>query len=122
MEGLRKLWRILAPFMTTSAELTLITGVAVLSLLILFRRRLELAPGLPLAMAALLLAFRGRPIELKGGTFVDLRFAMMMGLLLFAGVQPRLTAREGAMAALAVALLIAVRSFPYRQHLARSTP
>jgi hypothetical protein len=110
-KGLAKLWRILAPFMTTSAELTLITGVAVLSLLILFRRKLEFAPGLPLAMAALLLAFVAAPSSLKGGTFVDLRFAMMMGLLLFAGVQPRLTAREGTIAALAVGLLIAVRSF-----------
>jgi hypothetical protein len=110
-KGLAKLWRILAPFMTTSAELTLITGVAVLSLLILFRRKLEFAPGLPLAMAALLLAFVAAPSSLKGGTFVDLRFAMMMGLLLFAGVQPRLTVRESAFAAFAVGLLIAVRSF-----------
>jgi hypothetical protein len=59
----------------------------VLSLLILFRRKLELAPGLPLAMAALLLAFVVAPSSPKGGTFVDLRFAMMMGLLLFAGVR-----------------------------------
>lgn len=110
-KGLAKLWRILAPFMTTSAELTLITGVAVLSLLILFRRKLELAPGLPLAMAALLLAFVAAPSSLKGGTFVDLRFAMMMGLLLFAGIQPRLTAREGAFAAIAIGLLIAARTF-----------
>jgi hypothetical protein len=110
-KGLAKLWRILAPFMTTSAELTLITGVAVLSLLILFRRKLAFAPGLPLAMAALLLAFVAAPSSLKGGTFVDLRFALMMGLLLFAGIQPRLTAREDAFAALAVGLLIAARSF-----------
>ena len=110
-KGLAKLWRILAPFMTTSAELTLITGIAVLSLLILFRRKLECAPGLPLAMAALLVAFVAAPSSLKGGTFVDLRFAMMMGLLLFAGVQPRLTAREDAFVAFAVGFLIAIRSF-----------
>src|SRR6185369_10437560 len=102
---------VLAPFMTTSAELTLITGVAVLSLLILFRRKLEFAPGLPLAMTVLLVAFVAAPSSLKGGTFVDLRFAMMMGLLLFAGIQPRLTFREGAFAALAIGALIAVRSF-----------
>jgi len=110
-KGFAKLWRILAPFMTTSAELTLITAIAVLSLLILFRRKLEFAPGLPLAMAALLLGFVAAPSSLKGGTFIDLRFAMMMGLLLFAGIQPRLSAREGTFAALAVAALIAVRSF-----------
>lgn len=110
-KGLAKLWRILAPFMTSSAELTLITAIAVFSLLILFRRKLEFAPGLPLAMAGLALAFVAAPSSLKGGTFIDLRFAMMMGLLLFAGIQPRLTVREGAFAALALGALIAVRSF-----------
>jgi hypothetical protein len=88
--GLAKVWTILAPFMTTSAELTLMTGVVVLSLLILVRRNAQLAPGMPIIFFVLVLAFGVAPSALNGGTFVDLRFAMMIGLLLFAGVQPRL--------------------------------
>lgn len=87
--GLTKLWRIFAPFMTTSAELTLTTGIAVVSLLILIRRGGRFAPGMPLIFIVLVLAFVVAPSALNGGTFVDLRFAMMIGLLLFAGVQPR---------------------------------
>jgi hypothetical protein len=108
--GFAKLWRIFGPFMTTSAELTLITGVVVISLLVLFRRRLELAPGLPLALAGLFLAFIVAPSTLKGGTFIDLRFALMIGLLLFAGIRPHLTAREAAFAGLAIGTLILLRS------------
>lgn len=88
--GLAKLWMIFAPFMTPSAELTLMTGVLVISLLILMRRYVQFAPGMPLIFAVLVLAFVVAPSAVKGGTFVDLRFALMIGLLLFAGVQPRL--------------------------------
>jgi hypothetical protein len=41
--GLAKLWRVFGPFMTTSAELTLATGVAVVLLLILMRRGIRFA-------------------------------------------------------------------------------
>jgi hypothetical protein len=123
--GLAKLWRVFTPFMTTSAELTLLTGVVVISLFILFRRRLELAPGLPLALACLALAFLVSPSSVKGGTFVDLRFALMIGLLLFAGIRPHLTRPEGAFTAFAVGILIVLRSaqvgtafFDHRQDLA----
>lgn len=108
--GLAKLWRIFAPFMTTSVELTLITSVVVISLLILFRRRFEFAPGLPLALAGLIMAFVAAPSSVKGGTFVDLRFALMIGLLLFAAVRPHLTVHEAVVTGLAVGLLIALRS------------
>jgi hypothetical protein len=106
-----KLWRIFTPFMTTSAEFTLLTGVAVVALLILFRRRLEFAPGLPLALAGLVVAFIAAPSSLKGGTFVDLRLALMIGLLLFAGVKPHVTVREAALAGLVIGSFILLRSF-----------
>lgn len=108
--GWAKLWRIGAPFMTTNAELTLVTGVIVVSLIVLFRRKLEFAPGSLLALAVLAVAFVVAPSHMKGGTFVDLRFALMMGLLLFAGVQPHFSTREACFAGLVVGCLIALRS------------
>jgi len=42
---------------------------------------------MPLVFAVLLLAFVVAPSVLKGGTFVDLRFALMIGLLLFAAAR-----------------------------------
>lgn len=47
---------------------------------------------------------------MKGGTFVDLRFALMFGLLLFAGIRPRPNVTEAAVAGLAIGILIALRS------------
>jgi hypothetical protein len=108
--GLPKLWRILTPFMTTSAELTLMSGVIVVSLLILLRRQCQFAPGLPLALATLVLAFVAAPSSVKGGTFVDMRFALMIGLLLFAGIQPHLSARQATLTGLVFAALIVLRS------------
>lgn len=108
--GVGKLWRIFAPFMTTNANLTLITAVVVVSLFVLFRRKLEFALGAPLALAVLFLAFVAAPSSVKGGTFVDLRFALMIGLLLFAAVRPRLSTREALFTGTILAVLIAVRS------------
>ncbi len=93
-----KLWWIFAPFMTTSSGLTLITACAVLSLLLLVRRQIELAPGLLLAVSVLMLGFVGAPAKAINGVFIDLRLATMMGLLLFAALQPRLSARQAAYA------------------------
>jgi hypothetical protein len=107
--GLAKLWTIFAPFMTTSAELTLMTGVAVVSLLILIRPYVQLAPGMPLIFVVLVLAFVVAPSTIKGGTFVDLRFALMIGLALFAGVQPRLLPLP-AILVVAVGAFIVLRS------------
>jgi hypothetical protein len=87
--GLAKLWVIFASFMTTSAKLTLATGLVVVSLLILMRPGVRLAPGSPLVFMVLALAFVAAPVSLKGGAFADLRVAIMIGLLLFAAVEPR---------------------------------
>jgi hypothetical protein len=108
--GIAKIWRILTPFMTTSAELTLATALAVVALLILFRRQLTFAPGVPLALAGLVLAFVACPSSMKGGAFIDMRFALMIALLLFAGIQPSLSTREAMLASVVVAALIMLRS------------
>ena len=107
--GLAKLWMIFAPFMTPSAELTLMTGIAVVSLLILIRRYVQLAPGMPLVFIVLVFAFVVAPSTVKGGTFVDLRFAVMIGLLLFAGMQPRLLPLP-TMLVVAIGALVVLRS------------
>jgi hypothetical protein len=108
--GISKLWRILTPFMTTSAELTLITAIAVVALLILLRRQFQFAPGVPLALAGLVLAFVVCPSSMKGGAFIDMRFALMIALLLFAGIQPSLSIGEATLTSVAVATLIVLRS------------
>jgi len=107
--GPLKLWMVFAPFMTPNAQLTLITGVAVISLLILIRRHVQLAPGMPLVFVVLLFAFVVAPSTVKGGTFVDLRFAVMIGLLLFAGMQPRFLPLP-AISVVAVSALIIFRT------------
>ncbi|MGJ5207319.1 hypothetical protein [Bradyrhizobium sp. HKCCYLR20261] len=104
-----KLWWIFAPFMTTSTGLTLLTACAVLSLLVLIRRQIELAPGLLLALCALLLGFVIAPAKAINGVYIDFRIATMMGLLLFAGLQPRLSRRGAAYAGLVLGALTILR-------------
>lgn len=108
-QGLQKFWMAFAPFMTPNAGLTLLTGVAVLSLLMLIRRHIRLAPGMPLVFVVLAFAFVAAPSSFKGGTVLDLRFAVMIGLLLFGGLQPRRLPFP-AIVATAIGALIVVRS------------
>ena len=87
----------------------MLTGVVVISFLILVRRNAIFAPGIPLALAGLGLAFVATPFSIGGGTFVDARMALMMGLLLFAGVQPQISPRYGVPVGLVFAALIGLR-------------
>ncbi|WP_456776903.1 hypothetical protein [Bradyrhizobium sp. USDA 4369] len=105
----QKLWWIFTPFMTTSTGLTLVTACTVLALLVLIRRQLEVAPGLPLALAALMLGFVAAPAKAINGVYIDLRLALMMGLLLFAALQPRLSARQSVYAGLLLGALTLLR-------------
>ena len=104
-----KLWWIFAPFMTTNSGLTLVTACALLSLLFLIRRQIDLAPGLLLVLAALMLGFVVAPAKAINGVFIDLRLATMMGLLVFAALQPRLSARQGAYAGVVLGALTVLR-------------
>ena len=65
-----------------------------------------LGPGL----LYLVLLFVVAPSTIKGGTFVDLRIMLMIALLLFAGLSPRLTGRSALLAGAFFAALVAVRS------------
>jgi hypothetical protein len=105
-----KLWRLLTPFMTTNAGLTVLTAVVVLSSLMLLRRQLKCVAGLPLALAVLMIVYVAVPETMSTGTLIDLRFSTMACLLLFAGVEPNLTARQARLATAVLGSLIVVRS------------
>ncbi|HTF76202.1 MAG TPA: hypothetical protein VK620_18040 [Bradyrhizobium sp.] len=108
--GFQKLWTVFTPFMTTSVNLTLITGIAVFSVAVICWRNAVFAPATTPALVTLALLFLIAPSTLKGGTFVDVRLALMLGLFMFAGVQPRLTSAHARMAGLIFVILIAVRA------------
>ncbi|ABD86432.1 hypothetical protein [Rhodopseudomonas palustris] len=109
-QGLPKLWAALTPFMTYSKYLTLLTSVVVYSFLVLNRRTTVVAPAARLAFVVLALVFVLQPAEIKGGSFLDVRIALMIGLLAFAAVQPRLALRPGLLAGALFAALIVLRS------------
>lgn len=109
-DGKHKLWGLFTPFMATSKTLTMVTAFAVFSLLILRWRQAEFAPGTKLALVILALLYLAAPVTLKGGTLIDLRLSLMMGMLLFAGVDLRLARDWKKWGLLALALLVGARS------------
>jgi hypothetical protein len=108
--GLQKLFVTFAPFTLYSTALTVATGALFFLFLVLIWRRAIFAQGVPLALAALGLVFVVAPSTIKGGTFVEGRLALMFVLLIFAGLQPRITPRQGLLAGLVFAALIAIRT------------
>jgi hypothetical protein len=104
----RKGWNVFTPFMTYSKPLTLLTGALLLGFLIVSLRGARFAPGAKLALGVLALLFLAAPDQFKGGTFMDVRLALMLGLLLFAGIAP--APRWGLGAGIALVALVAVRS------------
>jgi hypothetical protein len=109
-DGKHKLWNLFAPFMTYNKPLTLATGLAVLAALTFLWRSAEFAPGTRLALALLIPLYLAAPVTLKGGSFVDIRLALMMGLLLFSGISPRLTPGRERRLMLGITALVALRS------------
>lgn len=105
-----KLWRLLTPFMTYNPGLTVATAVVMLSSLMLLRRQLRCAPGLPLALAALMIVYVAVPETMSTGTLIDLRFSTMACLLLFAGLEPDLTMRQARLVTAVFGALIVVRT------------
>ena len=109
-DGKHKFWDLFTPFMTSSKPLTLATGLIVLWALILLWGSAQFAPGTRIALAVLFLIYLAAPVTLKGGTFIDVRFALMMGLLVFAGLRPRLAADKERWLLLGIFTLVALRS------------
>jgi hypothetical protein len=83
-----KAWEVFTPFMTPSKSVTLLTGFCALGFLIWHIRGARFAPGARPALLLMALIFAGAPDTLKGGTFLDVRLALIFGLLLFAGIAP----------------------------------
>jgi len=108
--GLQKALVIFAPFTVYNSALTIATGAAFFVLLAIIWRQAIFARGTPLALAALGIVFIVAPSTIKGGTFVEARLALMVVLLMFAGMQPRPTGRHGVIMGLVVAALIATRT------------
>ena len=104
----RKGWEIFTPFMTYSKPLTLLTGALLFGFLIISLRGARFAPGARLALALLTVLFLAAPDNFKGGTFMDVRLALMLGLLLFAGIAPPPRWRMGA--GIALVALVGLRS------------
>lgn len=107
---LAKVFRLFSPFSIMSLQLTLVTAVAVVTTVIAMRGHLTLAPGLWLVLAVLAIVYIAAPLQMKGGSFVDLRAAVMVALLLFAAMQPQLPRRDAIIFGAALAALIVVRS------------
>jgi len=108
--GLQKVFVTFAPFTLYSTVLTVATGALLFSFLVLVWRQAVFARGVLPALAALGLVFVVAPSTIKGGTFVEGRLALMFVLLIFAGMQPRITPRQGLLAGLFFAALIAIRT------------
>jgi hypothetical protein len=105
-----KLWRLLAPFMTYNAGLTVLTAVAMVSALMLLRRQFRSVPGLPLVLAVLAIFYVAVPEIMSTGALIDVRFSTMACLLLFAGLEPNLTGRQARLVMVTLGALIVVRS------------
>jgi hypothetical protein len=109
-DGKHKLSGLFIPFMVNNKMLTLVTALAVLCPLILRGRHAHFAPGTRLALIILALLYVAAPVTIKGGTLADIRLSLMMGLLLFSGVDLQLTHEWRKWAFPALALLIGLRS------------
>lgn len=109
--GLQKIWAFFTPVMTTSLTLTLVTAIAVFCVVVLSWRQARWSPGAWLVLGTLAIAFVLAPSSIKKGTFIDVRLALMIGLVVFASMDPRLGRREAAVVGVLFAALIGLRSF-----------
>ncbi|WP_246801589.1 hypothetical protein [Bradyrhizobium genosp. L] len=105
-----KLMRLFSPFALMSTPLTIVTGVAVLVALIAMRRQLALAPGLLLVLGVLAIVYIAAPLRMKGGSYIDMRAAVMIALMLFAGLRPQIPRREAVTFGVALAALVVIRA------------
>lgn len=92
--GLAKMWDLFAPVMTTSEVVTMLSVGALLIALGLVTSGARLAPALPLTLVVLAAGFVIVPAMYKGGSFLDIRLAVMAAVLLFAGMLPQLSPRR----------------------------
>ena len=92
---------LLAPFVNYDLTLDVITGAAVTLFLTfaLLTRCCRAGADLGIAIVTLVLLFAIAPAAAKGAQNIDARFAIMLAMLLFAGIQPQHLPRAVAAAA-----------------------
>lgn len=105
----RRLFHLLAPFSTYSIALTLVTAAIVVGALLLILRRLRIDGGSALAFVALGVVYLFAPSHMKSGAVIDVRLPVLMGFLLFAGLQPSLSRQAGIALAATLGVLLIVR-------------
>jgi len=107
----RKALNLLEPFMNYHGALDAAAALGVFGVLVLgfARGRGAAHPGSVLAGAILLALYVAAPAMVKGGSFVDARIPVMLGLLLFAGLRPLPPPRLAVAAGLAIACLFVLR-------------
>ena len=109
-DGKHKLWGVFIPFMAMSKSVTLVTAFFVVCFVILHWRQALFAPGTKLALIILGLLYVVAPVTLKGGTLIDIRLSLMMGLLVFAGMEPQFSSAWKNPVLAAILLLVGLRS------------
>jgi hypothetical protein len=108
-----KLYGLGEPFLTYDGAADVLTGGLGLIALYAGGRcgRLRAAPGIGLALAALFVTYLICPFAIKGTGFIDARFPVMLGLLVFAGLRPAgLSPRIRTMIAAVLALVFLSRT------------
>jgi hypothetical protein len=105
-----KLTGLLQPVLTYNPSLDLVTAILILAFigLCLRHRRWDMPASSIIVMVVLLGLYAATPFAAKGGAWIDARFSVTAGFMLFAGCRPRLP-RWAAVAAavIAVCLLLA---------------
>ena len=108
-----KLWFILTPLLNYIPALDIGTGSLLAAFIVagLKKRWLVMPPSTIIAFFVLAYLFGLSPFRLKGGSFFDVRFAIMVGYVLFAGItESRLLPRRVAVTAgVCLAALLFVR-------------
>lgn len=106
-----KLANLTEPFMNYYAAFDRLTALAILGLVLacLALRMLRVNRASLLAAAICFLLYLAMPMTLKEASFIDGRFPIMLGMLLFAGTMPVLPPRPARAVGLALAALFLVR-------------
>lgn len=106
-----KLTNLTEPFMNYYAAFDKLTALSILALVLacLALRMLRVNRASLLAAAICFLLYLAMPMTLKEASFIDGRFPIMLGMLLFAGTLPMLPPRPARLVGAALASLFLVR-------------
>ena len=107
-----KLTGLLQPVLTYDARLDLTTAILILAFvgLCLRYRSWDMPAGSVIVMVVLLGLYAVAPFAAKGGAWIDARFSVTAGFMLFAGCRPRLRRWPGVAAAVVAACLLLART------------